>query len=389
MFEEFPDDADSSGDDETSHRGWIAPEDRLWRHPSEFASPSRNASSRAPGGLELWRERRGPIAAGAVGAAAVAAAAVVVLALANAPGTIESSGPVHVTVTSLAVPDGMDRAAYSLRQSLVELQPAGDASRTFTGVVLPGGSLIVTSALAAAGMASVEVTTYSGRKLRARVVASDANSGVAVIRTQGHLSGATFAEAVVSPGELAMAACMCGMPSAASRPQADVAEATVEVVGRPVYSSGGVDLMDAIEAETAIRAIGGVLVDGDGAVIGILNRQESVSSGTMGIFVPADLALRIADELASSPRIEHGWIGVADSDAPDYSGAEIDGVFSGSPAATAGLEPGDVVVAVDGELVFTHADLDAWLYTVPAGHTVDLTVRRHGSVMTVPVVPAA
>ncbi|MGH9030046.1 MAG: S1C family serine protease [Acidimicrobiales bacterium] len=390
----MPDDGDGPGDEEALHKGWISPEDRLWRHPSELAHLARAASLHRHTGRDVWRERRGPIVAGTLGAAAVAAAAAVVLSLANAPVDGSASKPLHASDTSLVtVPsatNGVVHATSALRASLVELEPAAGTSGTpITGVVLPGGYLIVTSAFAAGRAKRMEVVTSNGKHLRGNVVATDESAGVAVVSTNSHLSGAPFADEVVAPGELALAACLNAGASPSSAPATDEAVAMIRQVGRSLPSANGSGLMDAIEAETPLRSSGEVLLDDNGDVIGILNRQENAPSGTVGFFVPSALALDVANELASLHHIDHGWIGVTDSDAPDDAGAQIDGVSSGSPAATAGLEPGDVVTAVDGHVVLTYEDLEARLYTILPGRTVDLTLERAGSMMNLSVIPAA
>jgi S1-C subfamily serine protease len=387
-FGDVPDDADGPGDDDTFHKGWIHPDDRLWRHPSEFARTG-GAPALEGAGRDRWRERRVAIAAGTFGAAAVAAAAAVVLALANPPVDRVAAGGVRASDTSLVtVPSNVaSRANSVLSRSLVELQAAGSGHVPLTGVVLPGGHLIVTTAFAAAGAKRMQVTTSGGRHIEGTVVATDESSGVTVVATDERLSSAPFADELVSPGELALVACLQGRASASS-PSAYVTVAVVQQVGRQVKEGDGQSLMDAIEAHTQMHAMGGVLLDSAGEVIGILNRQVDVPSGTMGLFVPAALALDVANELATSHHIDHGWIGVADSNAPGDSGAEIDGVLSGSPAATSGLQPGDVVTAVNGHKVLTYADLQARLYTIPPGETVQLTVDRNGSLDTLSVVPA-
>ena len=72
-------------------------------------------------------------------------------------------------------------------------------------------------------------------------------------------------------------------------------------------------------------------------------------------------------------------------DAPGDAGAMVSSVFPSSPAAGAGIEPGDVVTTIDTHNVSSHADLQARLYTMPPGSTVTLTVERSGTTRTVSV----
>jgi len=394
-----PDDAEGPDEEDVVHRGWIAPEDRLWRHPSEV---SRLEQVLAPATVgcrptrDRWRERRGAIAAGTLGATAVAATAVIVLTLANAPATTNAIRPPLqftdtslVTMPSLSVSaiSGIAQLASSLSPSLVKLRPAGTTGRPpMTGVVLPGGQFVVTAASATAGVEQVQIVTSRGAHLRGRVVATDKYSGVAVVSTSRDLKPASFADEDVVPGELAVTACLCSGTMSLSVQAEDMAVGRIQEVGREVSSTKGVSLMDAIEAETPLRADWGeVLLDGHGNVIGILDGQESADNGTVGLFVPASLALGVADELARDHRVEHGWIGVSAQDAPGDAGAMVSSVFPSSPAAGAGIEPGDVVTTIDTHNVSSHADLQARLYTMPPGSTVTLTVERSGTTRTVSV----
>jgi S1-C subfamily serine protease len=103
------------------------------------------------------------------------------------------------------------------------------------------------------------------------------------------------------------------------------------------------------------------------------------------VFVPAPLAEGVARELAQKHSVSHGWLGVKCSDQAT-GGATVMNILPGSPASQAGLESGDVVVAVDTHLVGSVADLQERLYTVAPGAVVQLAVERgssHKAVVTV------
>jgi S1-C subfamily serine protease len=86
----------------------------------------------------------------------------------------------------------------------------------------------------------------------------------------------------------------------------------------------------------------------------------------------------VARELATAHKVEHGWLGITCTDAPDESGARITAVMAGSPAASAGLHQGDIVEAVDSQPIDSFADLQASLYTSPPGTPVSVMVVRSG-----------
>ena len=105
---------------------------------------------------------------------------------------------------------------------------------------------------------------------------------------------------------------------------------------------------------------------------------------TAAVFLPAEVVLGVAQQLVTSGQVDHGWLGVETSDVgsanpvtvetattsagtspPD--GARLDSVDQNSPAAEAGLQPGDVVVGIDGNPVHSKSELAARLYPEPAG----------------------
>lgn len=408
-------DGDGQGEDNLN-RGWIPPDDRLWRHPSEMAQlgPTSSIPLEAPRSrTSRWRRPARPaFVVGVVGAATVAATLTIVLTVVDAPLGPDAAAPQAATDTSMvtgipSVPAGpaVMKMVSALSPSLVGLEPAGSAragSADITGVVMPGGNLVVTAASAVSGASTVEVVTSDGKRHVGQVVGSDARAGVAVIKVDGaSFAPASFADEDVQPEELALTACVCGASrsttgqsaSAASSdsPRLDVAVGMVRQQGLGASSDDGSDLLDVIEAEMPLgpTAWGGVLVDGDGKVIGILDAEQTVGSETMGLFVPTHLALGVADELAQGVRVEHGWLGMVCSDEPDGDGVLVSSVMPKGPAAGAGLHPGDVVERVDSHQVVSLADLESRLYTEPPGTGVDLSVLRPGGEATVVVTLAS
>ena len=78
---------------------------------------------------------------------------------------------------------------------------------------------------------------------------------------------------------------------------------------------------------------GGVLLDGHGRVVGILDGQMSAGNDTIGVFVPAPLAEGVARELAETHRSDHGWLGVKCTDQAAPAGAPVTAILPGSPAS--------------------------------------------------------
>jgi putative serine protease PepD len=402
-FGDSPDDPFGSGpenigpDDDIRPR-WLPPEDRLWRHPSEVArhgqpqgGPGTFSGPRRSG----RRERRFAVTVGVVGVAAVAIVVVVASTVGNSPGVTSSTLAVApATTASLVSGPGTSgitaplvvQMVKALRPSLIAIgKIGGKRSSSMTGIVLAGGDLAVTSASAVGSATHVEIVTSTGLRRRVQVLGSDPDSGIALVATGGGLTPAPFAEGDIQPGELAIAACLCGsaVAAAADDPTATVAVGEVRKVGTSDTLSGGIRLIDTIDADMPLgpAPFGGVLLNAQGQVVGILDARKKTSNGRTGVFVPASLAVGVANELATSHKVEHGWLGIQCTDAPDDGGARITAIMAGSPAASAGLHKGDIVEAVDSHPIDSLADLQASLYTTPPGTAVSLMLVRSGQDM--------
>jgi putative serine protease PepD len=390
-FGDFPDDPDeTAADDEISRPTWLPPEDRLWRHPSEvaqFGHPQGGLPTTSVALRPARRDRRFAVTVGVVGVAALAAATVVALTQTGSPGVVSTPQRLAAIDTSLTTEPAVTASVVvkmvaNLRPSLVAIGSAtGHSTARMTGVVLPGGALAVTAASAVGRAGHVEIVTSSGQRRRVKVLGRDLHSGIAVISTGGGLSPASFDNGSVQAGELAIAACLCvSAASLTGPPTATGVVGEVRKVGSSASVGGTSGLVDTIEANMPLGPSpwGGVLLNGEGQVVGVLDAHVGTSAGGSGVFVPAALAVAVANELATLHKVEHGWLGITCSDVPDEGGARITAIMTGSPAASAGLHKGDVVQAVDSEPVQSLADLQASLYTSPPGTSVQVQLVRAG-----------
>jgi S1-C subfamily serine protease len=331
----------------------------------------------------------------------VPTAVAVSFAFTDSPGVATETRTVSkVTEASLItkpVVAGLDtplvmRVASALRPSLVGIAPvAGIGAPHMTGVVLPGGELAVTAAAAVGHASRVDIVTSDGRHRIGKVVGSDPHSGIAIVSTGGGLTPATFAGVDVETGALAITACLCATVARSAANSGSHSTVAVEVaigkvrnVGTAATIGSGTGLVDTIEADMPVGRSpwGGVLLNGQGQVVGILDARESNARGGAGVFVPAPLAVAVARELATTHKVEPGWLGIEGSDAPDDAGARITYVMAGSPAASAGLRQGDVVEAVDSHPIDSFLDLAARVYTTPPGTPVRVVLARDGTDMT-------
>jgi len=135
---------------------------------------------------------------------------------------------------------------------------------------------------------------------------------------------------------------------------------------------------------------GGPLVDARGALVGINSAIFSQSGAWAGISfaIPVNLAKQVLPQLREGGRVIRGYLGVAAAPVtPDIAreagldgarGALVAEVTQGSPAARAGIQPGDVIVAFQGDEVQTPRDLTRRVAGIPPGTATKVTVARHG-----------
>src|SRR5205085_8713579 len=130
----------------------------------------------------------------------------------------------------------------------------------------------------------------------------------------------------------------------------------VSQVGRSITAPNNYTITGAIQTDAAINPgnSGGPLLDANAHVLG-LNDQIQTNSGSsagVGFAVPSNTVARIANLIISGHPIKHAYVGVGL--APNSSGgAQIRSIQSGSPAASAGVHPGDVITAINGKAVGT------------------------------------
>jgi S1-C subfamily serine protease len=153
-------------------------------------------------------------------------------------------------------------------------------------------------------------------------------------------------------------------------------------------------LVGLLQTDAAINPgnSGGALIDAAGQLIGINTAAAQASSAeNVGFAIAIDEALPVIDEILSEPAEERAWLGVqvvgieSDLDAAqaelpsDARGAFIISVFDGSAAEEAGLEEGDLLVAIDTKPVTSAEALTSVLTDYSPGDTVELIVFRDGS----------
>jgi S1-C subfamily serine protease len=309
-----------------------------------------------------------------------------------APGTQLSDVSPGVTRQPGSVADIAGRVSPTVVSIEVTLTNAG---ATGSGVVVDaeGGYIVtnnhVVSGAADADDATIRAVFSDGSGSEAQIVGRDPASDIAVLKVdKPGLAAATLGESddlVVGDPVVAI-----GSPLGLA---GTVTSGIVSALDRPVRLSGeGSDtnaVISAVQTDAPINPgnSGGALVDSSGAVIGINTAIASLGgSGTtggsigLGFAIPVDTVRDIAEQLISTGTAVHASLGINARTVTDGTrdGALVVNVEPASPAAAAGVQEQDVVIAVDGKAVASSEELVVAVDAHDPGDTVTLELVRDG-----------
>ncbi|MGH2800097.1 MAG: S1C family serine protease [Thermoleophilaceae bacterium] len=285
---------------------------------------------------------------------------------------------------------------------MVTIQSSGGgfldgASGTGSGFIFDGRGWILTNKHVVQDARDLTVILNDGRRFPASVYGVDTLTDLAIVKIEGENFAAApiGSSARLEAGQLAIA---IGSPLGLQY-ESTVTTGVVSGLGRQITAAdasrtSAETLNNLIQTDAAINPgnSGGPLVNSAGQVIGV-NTAVSTSAQGLGFAIPIDVAKPIMAQALAGEELTRPWIGVyyemitparaEQLDLPVDYGALIgtgsgDGqaVFPDSPAAAAGLEPGDVIAAVDGTRVDTDNDLSSLIIPHEPGDTITLRVLR-------------
>jgi putative serine protease PepD len=317
---------------------------------------------------------------------------------ASAAATTDSSAQPAASQSTLSVNqiyrdarNGVVEVLATQQSSPSPFPGGGDGSQQAqaqgSGFVYDGDGHIVTNEHVVDGASSVSVRFASGQTVRAQVVGTDQSTDVAVLKVD-NLPSSAKALTMGNAGSLEVGDGVVAIGSPFGLAET-VTSGIVSALDREIQSPNNFAIEGAIQTDAAINHgnSGGPLLDMHGHVVGVNSQIESDSGGNdgVGFAIPSSTVKSIADRLIAGGKIEHAYLGVSPADAAGDSGATLRRVANGTPAASAGLETGDVVTEVDGEKITSSQDLRRVIDEHNPGDKVKVTVRRAGDTKSVTV----
>lgn len=262
-----------------------------------------------------------------------------------------------------------------------------------SGVIVDAGrGLVLTNNHVVENALAIHVVLTDRRSFTAELVGRDPPTDLAVLR----LRGSNFPQIPLGNSDAAKVGdqvVAIGNPFGLGQ---TVTSGIISALGRGLSESG---FESYIQTDAAINPgnSGGALIGMDGTIIGINSAIFGPGSNVgIGFAVPSATAQFVMGQILANGRVLRGGIGVAITDtvspangAAPQPGALIAAIMPGSPAARAGLRPGDVVVGVSGRATPTAMALRNQIGRTAIGTTIALKVQRGSTSMDIPVQVAA
>lgn len=262
-----------------------------------------------------------------------------------------------------------------------------------SGVIVSPQGYILTNNHVVEAADEIEIALANGRKASAKLVGTDPETDLAVIKvamkdlpaiTFGHIEQTRVGDVVLAIGN----------PFGVGQ---TVTMGIVSALGR---NHLGINTFENfIQTDAAINPgnSGGALIDTNGNLLGINTAIYSRSGGSLGIgfAIPVTTVKTVMESIISTGHVVRGWIGVEPQDiTPELaesfglkrkSGTIIAGVLKGGPADRAGIKPGDILVAVEGKPVTDTTDMLNVIAQLKPGNKARMTILRKAQESTVDV----
>jgi serine protease Do len=335
--------------------------------------------------------------AGVVTRSVLTAAGAILVATACAPaGAVSAPGAPPAARTASAAgasADGNEQITIQVaRRAIPAVVSVSVRGGSGSGVIIRADGVILTNNHVIGNAQTVQIGLADGRRLQGQVLGRDPAIDIAVVRVQAeNLPVAPLGDSdLLEPGQTAIA---IGNPLGLER---TVTTGVVSAINRELPGAG---LDGLIQTDAAINPgnSGGPLLDSRGRVIGINTAvlRGGVGGGAQGLgfAVPINLANNSAQQILTTGRVQRAWLGVSLGDItpevatqfrlPVRQGAIVLAMGAGSPAAQAGLQLQDIIIAVNDTPVTRAADLVRVLRAAQPGSTITMRVVRPSGTVTV------
>ena len=271
-------------------------------------------------------------------------------------------------------------------------QPQGGLG---SGVIISASGYILTNNHVVEGADEIEVILNDSRRTKGKVIGTDPDTDLAILKIEldklpvivlGNSDALQVGDPVLAIGN----------PFGVGQ---TVTGGIVSALGR---NQLGINTFENfIQTDAAINPgnSGGALVDTQGNLMGINTAIYSRSGGSMGIgfAIPVSTAKQVLESIVKDGQVTRGWIGVEPQELnaelaetfniKTKSGVIITGVLQNGPAAQAGIQPGDVIIAVAGKSVTNVTELLSAVAGLKPGIAAPLTVLRKDSQTEIAVTP--
>ena len=262
-----------------------------------------------------------------------------------------------------------------------------------SGVIVSEQGLILTNDHVVSSADEIEVALADGRKLAAKVVGTDPDTDLAVLKVEAeNLPSITFAaNEKLNVGDVVLA---IGNPFGVGQ---TVTQGIVSALGRNHLGINTYENFIQTDASINPGNSGGALIDAEGNLVGINSAIYSRSGGSMGIgfAIPASIAKQVMEQIAVSGNVTRGWIGIEAQDiTPELAesfklskpqGSLIAGVLRDSPADIAGLKAGDVLLAINDKEVLDSSGMLNIIAALKPNDKAELKIARAAKEITVNV----
>jgi Do/DeqQ family serine protease len=266
-------------------------------------------------------------------------------------------------------------------------QPPQRVQGVGSGVIVSPDGYILTNHHVVDGALEIKVELTDNRTFTAKLVGSDQPSDLAVLKIDAtNLPTLSLGDSdKVRVGDFVLAV---GNPLGIGQ---TVTSGIVSAKSRSTGLSDG-SFEDFLQTDAAINRgnSGGALVNTTGELIGINSQILSPSGGSIGIgfAIPSNMAKAVMDQLMKTGKVRRGMLGVtiqsvdadlaSSLDLPAARGAIVTSVSAGGPAERAGLQRGDVILAINKQPVVDNNSLRNLVASMPPGAKVDVTAQRNG-----------